>query len=187
MTKIHEIWKDIADYEGRYQVSNLGRVKSLARIKYPHYLSKEKILSVRPKKHGYTKVYLFIENNMVDFYVHRLVAMAFIEPVDGKPHINHINGIRNDNRVENLEWCTRSENSKHSYIIGIAKPKRWWLGKFNKTYCKKIAQYDLDGNFIKEFPSTREANRQLGISYASIYYALKGERRTASGFKWKFV
>ena len=103
---MQEVFKDIQGYNG-YQVSNLGNVKSLRGIK-------------RQSVHrdGYLQAALINEQGRKTSYVHRLVALAFIEKVEGKEYVNHINGNKKDNRVENLEWCTKSENSKHSFRIG---------------------------------------------------------------------
>ncbi len=114
-----EKWKDIEGYEGYYQVSNLGNVKSLGRyVNNPHggkrYI-RERILKPFNKK-GYLYVDLL---KIKQHRIHRLVAAAFIDNKDDSAEVNHINGIKNDNRVENLEWCTRSENMKHSYKTGL--------------------------------------------------------------------
>ena len=114
-----EIWKDISGYEGLYQVSNFGRIKSLPRIRIGNgtpYITKEKILGDGiGATRGYCRVTLCKEpNNKKMFYIHRLVANAFIPKIDGKNVVNHKNGIRTDNRVENLEWTTIEENLQHA-------------------------------------------------------------------------
>ncbi len=109
-----EIWKDIKDHKGFYQVSNLGRIKSLPF----NYSPKTKILKPFLLKIGYNEINLRGEKH----YVHRVVAKAFIDNTFNKPTVNHINGIKNDNRLENLEWATRSEQSIHSYRVLGQKP-----------------------------------------------------------------
>jgi len=107
---VKEIWKDTKDYDGRYQVSTLGRVKSFCR-------SETKIVS-QHKNHGYLRVILH-KDGLNRLRVHRLVALSFIPNPENKKEINHKNGIKTDNRVENLEWCTSSENKKHALYTGL--------------------------------------------------------------------
>lgn len=117
-----EIWKDINNYENIYQVSNLGRVRSLRRFR---------IIKQRLSKSGYLNVTLRKESNekLKGMRVNRLVAAAFIDNKENKPYVNHLNSIKTDNRVENLEWCTQSENIKHPYKIGTKKPSNQYLNK----------------------------------------------------------
>jgi hypothetical protein len=113
-----EIWKDIKDYEGHYQVSNLGRVKSLARVvecrKDVFVNKKEKFLSHWDCGKGYRKVKLSKDGIEKSMRVHRLVAETFLQNPELKLEVNHINGVKDDNRVENIEWCTSSENTIHA-------------------------------------------------------------------------
>lgn len=112
-----EIWKDIKDYEGLYQVSNIGRVRRLK----GYYCKNDKIIKSRYDKDGYLQICLSKNNKTKFFRVHRLVACAFIDNLENKLYINHINGIKDDNRVENIEWCTASENQKHCIRTGLKK------------------------------------------------------------------
>jgi hypothetical protein len=129
---------------------------------------------------GYLRVMLYKgENVKRHFQVHRLVAESFIPNPENKPQVNHINGIKTDNRVENLEWCTNSENQKHAYKNGLK------VGCNKNT--KQIFQCDLNGNVIKKWESIMECERQLNIKNQHIVRCAKGKRPTAGGFKWKYV
>ena len=123
---MEEIWKDIEGYEGLYQVSNYGRVKSLPKIHKTTknynklgYITKEKILKQRKTQRGYFLVTLYKEQKSKSLYVHRLVVNMFISNKDNKPCINHKNGDKKDNKVTNLEWCTYSENMIHAYATSL--------------------------------------------------------------------
>lgn len=120
-----EIWKDIKGYEGLYQVSNLGRVRSLDRyVKQNHntkQLKKGKIIQPTKNHKGYLGLKLCKENTSKKVSIHRLVAQTFIPNLENKPQVNHIDGDKTNNRIENLEWCTNSENQIHAYKMGLNK------------------------------------------------------------------
>ena len=119
---MEEVWKDIKGYEGMYQVSNLGRVRSLNRIitnKNKKYEIKGKIISNSTSKLGYKKVTLQSNGERKTFQVHRLVAQTFINNPNDKPQVNHIDGDKANNQVHNLEWVTSSENITHAFAIGL--------------------------------------------------------------------
>lgn len=190
---INEIWEDIINYKN-YQVSNLGRVKSKERYVNTIYGAKrkvkEKILKNIINNKGYCVVCLYNENGKsTPKTIHRLVANTFIENKNNYPVINHINGVKTDNRVENLEWCTQNHNVKESYRLGLEKPQLTNLGKLgckNKK-AKKIKQIDIKtGEVLNYFYGTLEAERKTGINFRNIYLCINGKRKSAGGFKWKY-
>ena len=179
MTK-NEIWKDVVGYEGLYQVSNQGRVKSLER-KLPHWRGGERIQKERILKPvvvgGYLRVGLSVDGKLKMLRVHRLVCEAFHENPDNKSDVNHINENKTDNRAVNLEWSTRRENCNHG-----SRNER-----VAKSQSKPVAQYAQDGELIKVWPSTMEAERQAGFNCGNISLAANGNRKTACGFIWKYI
>ena len=171
MTK--EIWRDIDGYEGRYQVSDQGRVKSLER----KGRRKERILKPGLDKDGYLLVNLWAGGKQKNHKVHRLVCQAFHENPDGKPCVNHIDENKTNNCASNLEWCTHKENNTHG-----TRNER-----VAKTQSRPVAQYAQDGELIKIWPSTREAERQTGFRHGYICKTANGKRKQAYGFIWKYV
>lgn len=177
---MEEIWKDIEGYEGLYQVSNLGRVKSLKRditnTNYGVAHIKEKILKPRDDGKGYVRVVLYKNNQKKQFKIHRLVAKAFISNPENKATVNHINGNKSHNTVGNLEWCTNKENIYHAFKTGLIQKKN-----------KSIVQMDLNGNVLNEFESLCEASKYMNKnSHHNIMYCCKGKIKTAYGYKWKY-
>ena len=159
-----EIWKDILGYEGKYMVSNWGRVKSL---NY-HRTGKEKILKGCDNGDSYLRVMLSKEGKNKQYRINRLVAQAFIENPDNLPEVNHKDKVRTNNCVDNLEWCTTQYNIDYSLskaIIGINKVS----------------------GLILEFPSIAEAERQTGISKGNICSCLKGNYKSAGGYVWFYA
>lgn len=179
-----EIWKDIEGYEELYQVSNLGRIKALRKrvhkiIKgkecYP--LCREKILKIsNHNRNGYLKINITKNNIPKTYEIHRLVAQAFIANQNNLPQVNHKNGIKTDNRVENLEWVTVSQNHKHAFENGLKKPTS-----------KKVIQYSKNNKFIKQWDSMTEASKKMNICKTDISACARGKIRTAGGYKWKIL
>jgi|SRR6185369_12819676 len=117
------IWKDIPGYNGRYKASDQGEILSINWRNTRGYMRKGKIMKQSHESNGYLHLNMVTENGSKLVLAHRLIAETFLAPVEGKIFVNHKNGIKHDNRVENLEWCTKSENSKHSFSIGIQDNK----------------------------------------------------------------
>lgn len=164
-----EIWKDIEGYEGLYQVSNIGRVKSLNYNR----TGEEKILKLC-KVRGYLYVGLCKDGKNKSLKVHRLVATAFIPNPENKPNIDHINTIRTDNRVENLHWVTQRENVNNP--ITMSKISR------------KVLQFTKEDVFVRKWDCIADAERDLGInSHGNINKCCKGKYKTCCGFIWQYT
>lgn len=175
-----EIWKDIQGYEGLYQVSNLGRIKSLERVVSfgkQRRLVKEKIRVQKYDKKGYCTVTLSKDNKIKHAKVHRVVAEAFIPNPLGLKEINHIDENKENNCVDNLEWCTHYENVMHG-----TKRERQVL-----TRSKRVVQCDMEGKEIKTYISATHAEKEIvGKFTGNIYSCLEGRTKTAYGYIWKY-
>ena len=182
-----ENWKDIKGYEGFYQVSNLGRVKSLERDVYysngaVHHVD-EKILAFNLNRGGYQYVALSLNGKAKSIKVHRLVAEAFIPNPENKPMVNHRNEIKTDNTVENLEWCTASYNNNYGTrnVRMIQNRRSYKLG--NHPQAKPVFCEELN----KTFDCITRAGEELGICVSSIRSVCKGKLKTAGGFHWRYA
>ena len=172
-----EIWRDITGYEGYYQVSSEGRVKSLKRKGRKN----EYILRPVVTNCGYYQVGLRSGGKRKMFFVHRLVCEAFHENPDNKPQVNHVNEDKTDNRACNLEWSTRRENMNHGTRNSRA-------GKaIAKANSKQTGQYTLDMELIKVWPSAREAERKTGFDQSTISKVARGKYKQAYGYIWKYI
>ena len=177
-----EIWKSLKDYEDYFEISSIG---NLRRIKFDDELNKKKFeLPFYRKpvldKDGYLKYKIHINGKYKTFFAHRLVALNFIENPLNKKEVNHINGIKTDNRLENLEWVTASENRQH--CIKFLNPNL-----SNEQNKKKIAKYDLDMNFIKEYDSLTQASVENDVNISYISMVCSGKKKSAKKFIYKFI
>lgn len=174
-------------------MSNLGRIRSL-----DHYirqrnnskkLHKGKILNTWSDKIGYTIVGLNKYNEYKLKKVHRLVAEAFIPNPENKSDVNHKDGNKSNNNVDNLEWVSRSENMKHAYSTGLSKP--YWTGKrgWNSTTGRPVKQIDIKtGEVINIYGSMEEAARHLHIVCAgNIRRCIIGRTKSCAGYKWEYI
>lgn len=184
-----EIWKDIAGYEGIYQASNLGRVRSLDRIDCRGRTLKGRMIKpYRDGKEGYVAISLNKNREENRVKLHRLIASVFIRPpLDGE-QVNHINGVRDDNHLSNLEWVTCQQNIRHSFDVLNKKPSGGHTGKTGrKHHCSKavVATRLSDGTKLL-FGSTAEAARVLGISSGSIPRCCNGKYRSSHGYSFSY-
>ena len=174
-----EIWKDIKGYEGKYQVSNLGRVKSLAKRRQTH--DPEGILKARPRTGNYLCVHLSTGHKFKNKTIHRLVAEAFVSNPNGYTEVNHIDEDKTNNRADNLEWCSRI----HNMNAGTVK-ERIRNTQLNGAQSRPIDQYTLEGEFVAHYPSLSEAKRQHGYGQINIRRCIIGETKHAYGYLWKY-
>ncbi len=179
MKKTQEKW---VRFDDLYELSNLGRVKS-------HAFGRERILKVASTGTGYMGVSL--HTNGTNHLIHRLIAKAFIPNPENKPCVNHKNGNKSDNRVENLEWMTYSENEKHSYRVLGKKPNLNGKGKFGikSASAKPVAMINEDGEILKVFGGTSEADRALnnGKITHKVSAVCRGIYIRTRGIRFKFI
>ena len=182
---MEEIFIDIKGYEGLYQISNLGRVKSLERQVIGKYNSirtlKEFIMKPNIIKKGYLRIHLCKNGKMKHFLVHQLVAYHFIPNPNNYHCVNHKDEDKQNNCVDNLEWCDIEYNNNY----GTRNERLSVAFTNNPKRSKPIIQLDKEGNIINEYPSINEAERN-GFSHSKIIDCCKGKRKTHKGFIWKY-
>lgn len=165
MLENKEIWKDCKGYDGRYQISNLGRVWSVVSQRY---------LDGTKDRDGYLQVFLTARNGKSKKeFIHRLVALVFLPNPEGLPQVNHIDENKQNNSVENLQWVSIKANANHGTRNN----------RISKANSKPIYCVELD----KIFYGTREAERITGINHSGISRACRGIQLTAGGFHWQFA
>jgi hypothetical protein len=185
-----EIWKMVSGYEGLYEVSSYGRLKSCNKtVKGPHnstQIRKGRILKLRPSSNGYAMPVLYRNNMFTGFALHRLVITHFKKNTDNKPIINHKNGNKTDNHIGNLEYVTYSENIKHAYDNGLRKSSFSEMIGAKHHAARVIIQLDKSGNFITECPCMSDAAKALSIRAMGIQGVCSGRDKSYKGFKWKY-
>lgn len=170
-----EIWRAVPGFEGRYEVSNEGRVRN----------SKHRVLRPKRAGAGYQMVALGYGKYR---YIHRLVATAFLPNPEGKPQVNHIDGDKTNNAVDNLHWCTASENQRHAYATGLLdgtackKPRKG----HDHPRSRQVVMLSDTGHIRITYPSITEASKETGIDYSTIHGVLHGKFKQAGGWRWAF-
>lgn len=193
----NELWKAIPGYEGNYEVSNIGKIRSVERFVQFHgtlSLVKGKPKKTRRDSYGYLVVTLSKNGKEKTMKVHRLVALAFIPNPDNKPLIDHINCIRDDNRVENLRWVTTKENSNNNLTIENLKKLQTPERIKNQIEARRkrggknapvhIFQYTKEGEFVAEYDTIEDAHKALGRN-VGIYYVVDKDNLSAGGYIWR--
>lgn len=178
-----EHWKDIDGFEGLYQVSDKGRVRSLDRVvlatRYGKPLpitKKGRVLRTSVKKDGYVSIQIYKDSKYYTFTVHRLVAKAFVENPDNLPEINHIDGNKQNNTVDNLEWCTRGYNIRHAFKTGLYNPDN---RRHNR---KKVVRSDG-----VVFDSLTQAARESGTHISDVSMCCHGKLAHTAGYGFEFA
>lgn len=182
-----EVWKPIEGTDGKYEVSNTGKVRSVG----THVNKGIRELIQKTDRYGYRIVTIYYDEKRKSRTVHRLVASAFIPNPEALPQINHIDGNKENNNSSNLEWCSASHNIKHAFDMGLKEKSREHAAEVwrtnNEKRSKPVLVIDESGN-VMEFPSISEASRKLNISRANAQQVLNGNgrRKTAGGYSFKF-
>jgi hypothetical protein len=187
MSNDPEIWKPVAGYEDAYEVSSLGNVRSCDRlISKPnrwggtntHWL-RGRILKAHDNGCGYLAVSLSVEGLRVGKLVHRLVAEAFLPFAPDRPFVNHIDGDKRNNALENLEWCTRSENMQHAYDTGLlVSNKNAVIGTCVLTGVERVFASQIEGEILLS---------RSGRQSSAIHNCLTGKSKTAYGYRWRLA
>jgi hypothetical protein len=187
---MEENWKDIKGYEGLYTININGQIKSVGRkVKHRSGFKTipDRIMSIANNTSGYKSISLCKNGIGKSYQLHRLVAIAFIPNPNNKPQVNHIDGNKQNNNINNLEWVSAKENSQHSYDNGLSIAP--WLGKFGKDNkdSKPINQLTKEGVFIRTFNGIAEASRITGISKSFLSDTCRKKHEYAKNYKWEFA
>lgn len=179
-----EVWRPIPEYEGLYEVSNMGKVRSLFRYK--------KILKPSPNWNGYTTVELWKDHKRKRITIHRLVATCFCENPENKPFVNHLDETKTNNRADNLEWVTHIENCNYGTAIArrtahLDYSKRRINNKHQiEVASKPIIQLDENGDPLRRWESITKCSAAIGVSRSAIGKAIKRGGKTRQGFQFRY-
>lgn len=180
---MNEEWRSVVGYEGFYEVSSFGRVRCIAILtKWGSVTKVNRIMKQRDTHDGYKRVSLSLNKKLKHKTVHRLVALAFIPNPQNLPEINHKDENTKNNCVENLEWCSRKYNANYGTLP--QRESEWGINHPKKSI--PVVKMALDGEFLAEYPSIKEAARQHGIGDECIVRCCKGKQETSAGYKWKY-
>lgn len=184
---INEIWKSVEEFNGLFEISNKGRLK---RVLNSPNMPDNNILKGEITQHGYRQYHIKINGESFKRRAHRLVAQAFIENNKNLPQVNHIDGNKLNNNVENLEWCTQLENNRHALRTGLRQINLEQIRKAQKVSSekqkKKVGQYNLNGELIKIFECLQDTEKCFKNS-SNIGRVCSGKGKTAYGYKWKYI
>lgn len=185
---VEEEWRKIPLFEERYECSTFGRIRSIGRLnvgKKNKTIKANILAQVEKKGKKYLRVLLYSEIGKRKLHlVHRVVAKTFLGVNNLKPEVNHKNKVRDDNRLLNLEWCTRSENTIHSFKNGRVHPNLGNIGVKSKV-SKDVFQFDLNGSYIDKYYGASDAHRRTKIFASSITRCCNNKAITAGGYIWK--
>lgn len=191
MQSTQEIWKSISGYEGHYEVSNLGNIRTLERVYYSgEYKNIKKTVSAGPlfvktDKDGYRYTKLTKDGNRSWKRLNRLVCATFKDNPDNKPYVNHKNGIKWDDRSDNLEWCTASENMLHSFRELSRKPVINMAGK-PAVNRRRVTQLTLSGSLVKTYEYIKLVEAD-GFCSKKVSAVALGQRNKHGGFRWEYA
>ena len=189
-----EIWKSIEGTNGRYEVSNTGKIRSL---NYLGHKGVVKVIAPALDNKGYERIRIYYGDYRKTVKVHRAVAEAFIPNPENKPQVNHKNGVKTDNRVENLEWTTAHDNIVHAYKSGLKEKNRKFAKKLGKSQVKNLRKYtelqktpitatNIETGEVVRFDSQTEASEFCKVPQPNIHKVVKGLRKSAGGYTFVY-
>jgi hypothetical protein len=183
-----ETWLAIPGYDGRYEVSSQGRVRTYANGRHGNK-EHPRIMALKKTTGGYPTVGLYkpFYGGKCDYHmVHRLVAELYIQNPENKKTVNHIDGNKENNRVENLEWATPSENSLHAVKMGLSVPSQRQKESVIKRCSIPVLMYDKNMNLLAAYESAKQASTMTGTNNSSIIKCCRGKLKTANGYIWRY-